>query len=601
MVDETHRKMAKCLIKFTNKIFNILNDITKSAEEREVTFIECVKLFGCFAPVQIELIVSDWIKAKLSEYEDDKIRPAEFIEQIRKRFVAALDGFSYNARTFYMMENNIKSTINTIHNRYEVKADGSGRRSNRREIAKYEKYSLPSAEQIEAQKLRVKVPVFTVRTSAISAMKKEDRDACVLHGHEYTVRETFMENNTEVCTILIGKPIATSEDLSFGGKAGEPKSVKRSYVIFDYKSISDDGVTCLPLGMKTPMTFMATDVPIALTRGTKRDGKLVFNDGKGNMVSGRNKRSDSKRSSKYGSTECELSKLKSYVNARHEEGPVLPLIGVVENDVIVEVWSGDESEYHKTLNNLLRKTNCIVYACTRDIPTVYSVSQERKISKNSKSCKSSRFVSESEDYLANNASQLTELQTILTPHDKLKQELKALSTRELDEDDIFENARLAWLRERVDNPVEESESRDRALILSALASKVNFPDNQTRDEIIQAVKIGFGEWVHPDDMIVIEMNHRETIEIIESVKVALLFAFDNVQSLYQKLLCGLDRYFSVSRTQFNRDEEGELVVVKSLDDNNNFTPVSETKSFYKKINPNLGNRSRGHVALKGGR
>ncbi len=582
-INSTQKKMSVCLTKYANKVFGLLKRDCPQKENEE-SFVACLELFKSFAYDEISSLISKWTKSPT--------RSEEFIGETRARFVAALSGFSYDARAFFMVEDKIKSTLTTIQNRNMVKVGGSGRRACRSSVATFDKYALPSASAISGAMLKAKVPVFTVRSSALQHLKKDCRESQLLHGYKFKVRETFFEQGTgtELSSILIfnthASENASEESVSAaaGGSIGG-----RDYVLIDYRSISEDGSSCLPFGMKQTLPLADVPVPIANTRGVKRNGRVIFEDNDGYRVTGRNKTSASKRSSRYGSTGCEISKLKSFVDDRHNGGQILPLVGVVENDIVVEIWSGNEPEYQKILNKVLRANNCIIFGCTEDIPTVYSISMQRK---DQSSSQSSRFVTRSDEKSAVNADELAEIKTFITPQDELKREFKALSRRDLDEDDIVERARLQWLEERIANPVDDSESYSRGLILSTLESKISF-DNQTRSEIVQAVKIGFGEWIHPSEMIAVDMDREAMISTLDSFKNAILFAFNNNISLYQKMLSALERFYSVPATLYEQDEEGELVV-KSIE-TNNFTPVHESKSFYKTINPSHGTVSNGRV------
>jgi len=595
MKKATQEKMALSIRKHANKIFGLLKDdnsVEELRKEGEEAFVECLSLFVVLAPDSIRDIISEWNNAPSKN--------KEFVSKIRNSFVAALSGYNYSAATLYQMDGEIKKTINAVHNRREVKTAGTGRRSNGKVVAASDKHAIPSASLISTCLLQSNPAIFKVRSNALSALKKEDRDACILHGYKYKIRETFLENGTEFHQILVFRNREDKMSSTGSCLGGGVRASCIDYVLIDFKSISEDGSTCVPLFMKTPMTFGATTVPIAITRGVKRNGRVMFEEDSG-KVSGRNKRSDSKHSSKYGSTECELSKLESFVNVRHESGQILPLVGVVENDLIVEVWSGNESDYHKTVNKILRDNGCLVFGCTEDVPTVYDISMRRKDSKTSNSRSSARFISHSDEDLAMSALELSKMETVLTPQDELKREFKGLNNRDLDEDDVVEKARLEWLKMRIENPVEESESQTRAFIFNTLASKVLFSDNQTRDEIIQALKIGFGEWIHPDEMLAIEMEHEEMIQVIESKKSALLFAFNNNQSLLHKMSVVLDRFYASPAARYEEGEDGDLVVVKPVEVCNNFTPVVEEMSFYKTRNPEHGKKSNGHVSVGGRR
>jgi hypothetical protein len=581
-LDHTRAKMRDSLGKYRNKVFGFL----KVDDRDEETFFECLKLFTRFAPDQFRSIISDW--------DDAESRNEEFVLAIRKRFVDALSDFSYPANQFFSMDGQIKSTIIAVQKSRELKAAGSGRRSNGKAVADaVDKHALPSAAKIAEELLKSNHAVFTVRSSLLSSMKKEDRDACVINGYKYKIRDTFIESGSEFSKILVFRQremeMSSSESCSGGG--GVVPSYSRDYILFDYRTISSDGDRCTPFGMTTQMFFDTTSVPIGRTKEVKRNGQFV-SDG----VSGRNKRSSSKRSHK-GSTKCEISELKSFVNARHDPAnQVLPLVGVVKDGLIVEVWSGDEREYRKIVNRILRENNCIIFGSTEGVPSVYDISLERK---ESKSSISSRFVTHSEDDLALSDSELAKLQTTLTPQDELKRERDALKRRELDEDDDVEQARLEWLEERVSNPVDEAESKARATIFSALATKVLFPNIEIRDEIIQALKIGFREWTHPDDLIAVTADRREIMEVLGSLRLALLTAFNNNHGLFQKMVAALERFFANPRVRFEEDEDGELVAVKPREANN-YTPVADEHSFYKSMNPQKGKKSKGHVSVGGG-
>jgi hypothetical protein len=363
-------------------------------------------------------------------------------------------------------------------------------------------------------------------------------------------------------------------------------------MLFSYKSISKDGAICRNLVTGELMHFHTLTAPIAQTRASKVNGKLKFNSPRTIL----------------------LSELKAYINARHTEGLVLPLVAELQDGKIINVWSGNEDRYDQVLNHILRDNGISVYDSKKDAVTVYKISSERPGSKRSKADKGSRFVERDDEKMPMTADELQEFYAITTPDTFLKRELRSMKKwYDPINPDPADKARYEWLVSRVENPVSEEESINRARILATLNFKVVYKtpscqnggllpsdysstdkeNNDIRKEIIQAVKTGFGEWTPLDDITPVDMTRDEMMSVIESVKTALLFGFEGNKSLYIKLVGAVDTYYSSSQTLFEFDED-ELVAksAKSVETCNNFTEVPDKTSFYKGINSNSGKKGR---------
>lgn len=613
----THKKMSDTITQYKNKIFKLLNGLDADDE----AFIACIELFLPLAPDAIREIIDLWTNR--SETSSDE--KSEFIKRIGFMFTNALSKYDYNAQTLYQMTDKIKAKINEFVARRQANAPGTGRRANSKFVVACEKFPMPSACEISKKIIdNIKgkiatddehkgkgVAVFQIRASIFDRMKKEDRESEEIHGYKYKIHSTKLEGQVDVHTVLFFNKREEKEEEEEGDKSvvsfdpftgyAPSDSIidKNNYVLLNHRTISPDGIFCKTFDGEV-MTLMEYEVPIAKTRGTKINGRVEFDDGV-TKVGNRNKRSGSKvgTRAKYGSTMLETCKIPGFVKERYGDFPIIPLVGVVENGIVVDIWTGNESNYHKVVNNLLRNTNCMVFGTIGDMKTLYDVSLIRK---DDKPDKISRYVERACDDGAQSQSELffsVAKSNQVSDFERELNILKECCTETVSKEDIginwltgnqidnkeHDEKRMQWLTDRIANPISETDAEMHSQIFSAIGSKIVFENNETRDEIIQILRDGFGEWTPLEDRTSINMSLTDAKAALNSVKSALNIAFNGSPLLFQKLDCAVNKCFE------------RAVAPKTK--NNNFTPNTTKTHFYESLNSNRGTRSKGRVAFGG--
>jgi hypothetical protein len=297
-----------------------------------------------------------------------------------------------------------------------------------------------------------------------------------------------------------------------------------------------------------------------------------------------------------GKIQFPVCSLKRFVNER-SNGEPLPLIGVVENGEIMQVWTGGESEYNQKLgkaiadNGFVRNSHMkTVFEISKNKATTeaeakYDRSQrarnhidentsEYEVSKCMRpfevSARRTRDTDVDREMLTGFKTELTKLQHILKHMDEPEAEADAEAEEECveeyveddeddeesDEQDIkYVRKRIEWLERQIDEPPTVGKTRNFDLIIEALEA-VSIK-SEIREQLMQNVADSFDFWVRPKERIKITFTRERVMTAIQRVRSALFFEFkDNTikgeSALFNLILQAVD-LFPVS--EFQKFEE----------------------------------------------